>query len=444
MYKFKRVCVFIAVVVCLALVLSACGSSAPAPREEAKEAPKAESAKSSDAAQKSSGEKTKFKFYGKVNEYSSFDAMTKALAEKLKDKYDFEFIPVDWGNLEKVIRTGIASGDPCDLYEYWPPQMKTFIDSKMALDLTPYLEENGGEWKNTFIQTALDTGKYGDKYYAVPYDVNFSVLYVNKDVLDKAGVTIPDKWNWSEFLAACKQIKGKTGVTPVGFPIFDMGGLLLENGVESILKSDPAKLDAFATGKTDVTTLAPEFKTAFKNIKDLFANGYIYPEKGAVTAKRDELKAGLQQGKVAMVAEVAALAKTITKDLPFNYAIAPWPTMGNEGLSVGGGDGFFVPASAKDPKASVEVLKAFYSKDIMKIHADHGFAVTFNGIEITDPITKDIVKFSKDLYTKEFHSIDPKMNEYITKNFMGELIIANKNEDELIKKIEEIRKSVKQ
>ena len=61
-------------------------------------------------------EKTKIKFYGECIEYTSGPKMVDALIEKLGDTYNIERIQIDWSNLDKVIRTGIASGDPCDLY----------------------------------------------------------------------------------------------------------------------------------------------------------------------------------------------------------------------------------------------------------------------------------------------------------------------------------------
>ncbi|WP_338044767.1 hypothetical protein [Paenibacillus periandrae] len=63
--------------------------------------------------------------------------MLEKLKADFKGKYDIQTIPVDWGNLEKVVKTGIASGQPADIYAYWPNNLKTMIDSKMVTDLTP-------------------------------------------------------------------------------------------------------------------------------------------------------------------------------------------------------------------------------------------------------------------------------------------------------------------
>ena len=82
--------------------------------------------------------------------------------------YNITSKPWETANAEKIIKTTIAAGDPIDIAMYWPNQMETFVNANMALDLTPYLDENGGEWRNTFVDKALEIGTYNGKTYAVP------------------------------------------------------------------------------------------------------------------------------------------------------------------------------------------------------------------------------------------------------------------------------------
>lgn len=392
-------------------------------------------------AETASGEPVDFKFYGKVAEFSSFEAMTEALQVQFEGKYDFDFIQVDWGNLDQVVRTGIASGEPCDIYEYWPMQLRSYIDSGMILDLTPYLEANGGEWMKTFTPAHLDMGKYDGKYYGLPYHANYSVFYVNKDLFDAAGVEIPTSWSWEEFMAACETIESKTGATPLAFPGGDLSHWMFTNGIESVMKED-GRLDEFCRGEIDYTTLEPQFKKVFANLKALFAN-YTYPEQGAVTLKRDEAKAAFFQGKTAMIAEVAVFAKTFSDAATdFNLAVAPWPNMGAD-LATGGADGFMIPATVKDPDAAVEVLKAFLSEDIMSIHADAGYPVSFPGLEINDPVVKQIVELSGNVYSNNYFSFSPKLKEYTRQSMLAELILGAATEDAIIQKMEAMRRASK-
>lgn len=437
MLRMKKVSLIIVVVLCFALAMTACNSTSGTTATAT--APAAAATATAPA------EKIKLKFYGKIVEYTSGEAMCKALQDKFKDKYEIEMIQVDWGNLEKIVRTGIASGDPADVYQWWPTQLKKFIDSQMCLDLTPYLEADSGAWKNTFVPSALDSGKYDGKYYGLPEDSNFAIMYANADLFEKAGVAIPSVWTWDEFVQASKAIKEKAGVFPfvvssesnliAWLPRFGMASASMKAGIKS---------EDLSTGKVDFT--AAYFTDVLKNLKDYNAAQYLYPGKGSITQKRDEAKAAFIQGKVAILAEVSSFAAVIAKDAKFKLTAIPWPSMGNKSNAENGDksdfDGLFVPANAAHPDASVELLKAFYSPEIMKIHADNGYAPCVKGVEISDPVIKALVDISGGMSstTGDPTNINAKMNDYFSKMLMADLCLANTSEANIMKKIAELAK----
>lgn len=435
MLRMKKVSLIIVVVLCFALAMTACNSTSGTTEKSTAAA----------ATATAPAEKIKLKFYGKIVEYTSGEAMCKALQDKFKDKYEIEMIQVDWGNLEKIVRTGIASGDPADVYQWWPTQLKKFIDSQMCLDLTPYLEADSGAWKNTFVPSALDSGKYDGKYYGLPEDSNFAIMYANADLFEKAGVAIPSVWTWDEFVQASKAIKEKAGVFPfvvssesnliAWLPRFGMASASMKAGIKS---------EDLSTGKVDFT--AAYFTDVLKNLKDYNAAQYLYPGKGSITQKRDEAKAAFIQGKVAILAEVSSFAAVIAKDAKFKLTAIPWPSMGNKSNAENGDksdfDGLFVPANAAHPDASVELLKAFYSPEIMKIHADNGYAPCVKGVEISDPVIKALVDISGGMSstTGDPTNINAKMNDYFSKMLMADLCLANTSEANIMKKIAELAK----
>lgn len=437
MLRMKKVSLIIVVVLCFALAMTACNSTSGTTEKS--------TAAAATATATAPAEKIKLKFYGKIVEYTSGEAMCKALQDKFKDKYEIEMIQVDWGNLEKIVRTGIASGDPADVYQWWPTQLKKFIDSQMCLDLTPYLEADSGAWKNTFVPSALDSGKYDGKYYGLPEDSNFAIMYANADLFEKAGVAIPSVWTWDEFVQASKAIKEKAGVFPfvvssesnliAWLPRFGMASASMKAGIKS---------EDLSTGKVDFT--AAYFTDVLKNLKDYNAAQYLYPGKGSITQKRDEAKAAFIQGKVAILAEVSSFAAVIAKDAKFKLTAIPWPSMGNKSNAENGDksdfDGLFVPANAAHPDASVELLKAFYSPEIMKIHADNGYAPCVKGVEISDPVIKALVDISGGMSstTGDPTNINAKMNDYFSKMLMADLCLANTSEANIMKKIAELAK----
>ncbi|MBO5160291.1 MAG: extracellular solute-binding protein [Lachnospiraceae bacterium] len=199
--KRKLISAFLLATLTLGL-LAGCGQKEEASTAEVT----TEEASTEEAATETTGEKISIKFYGKCVEYTSGPLMTDALEEKLADTYDIESIQIDWANQDKVIRTGLASGEPCDVYNYTPGStIANFAD--MALDLTPYFEADP-EWKAQFKKSDLAACTTSDgKIVNVPWELNFSVILANKTLLEEVIGEIPESWTYVEFLDACQKIK---------------------------------------------------------------------------------------------------------------------------------------------------------------------------------------------------------------------------------------------
>lgn len=411
----------------MVLGLAACSSKTGTTDPETTAAPetstpKAEDPKQDDAPEEAApAEKKNIKFYAKIVEYASGEPMCEALTEMVSDKYNVECLQVDWGNLDTVIRTAISSGEPCDIYEYWPQNIKPLVDSGMCLDLTDYLMANDGEWFNTFVPGTLEAGNYDGKYYAVPLNANYSIMVANKTMLDEAGIEIPENWTWEEFTNVCAQLQAKGLFGVAANTDNQQGDWFFRNGLLS-LSASTGNLEKMAEGSIPCTDEI--FNTCFSNVAGLYESGYMYPGEGAVTLTLDEAKAAFYQGKAAIFCCTSASLSTTVADADFEAVVLPWPSMGNVNAVLGGYDGLFIPSNVADPDAAVEVLKAYLSADIQKIHADAGFSVVNNSVEITDELTKQVVEQSSNVYTREFQAIDAKVQEYMVNQALAEVVLG--------------------
>lgn len=92
----------------------------------------------------------------------------------------------------------------------------SFVRSGYLENLTPYMEENDGEWRRLFFDKAIQMNEFkpGNSFnaepgiYGVPLDItNIQMLY-NKRLFKKAGLN-PDTppMTWEEFIAAGKKLK---------------------------------------------------------------------------------------------------------------------------------------------------------------------------------------------------------------------------------------------
>jgi ABC-type glycerol-3-phosphate transport system substrate-binding protein len=359
------------------------------------------------------------------------------LTEALKDKYKVECLQVDWGNLDQVIRTGIASGQPCDIYNYWPQYMNLYVREGMALDLTPYLDANNGEWRKTFNANLLKIAEFEGKVYNIPITSNFPTILVNVDLFKQAGIEVPQKWTWDEFLSICKSLKDK-GIFPFANPTDNQKQhWFFSSGVLSLGKGR-GLLEDLAAGKVPCTD--PLFREALDKTRDLYDKGYMYPGEGAVSLTTDESRAAFSQGKVALSAEVAAGIVSVIDSAPFETMVVEWPSMGSESVTLGGCDGLFIPSNVADPEAAVAVLKEYTSARIQQINIDNGFAVAIDTVNIQDETIKSIMAASSNVYPYEFYSISPELNDYVISQLLAELILGG-GAEACIRQMETLRQS---
>jgi ABC-type glycerol-3-phosphate transport system substrate-binding protein len=360
-------------------------------------------------------EKPVVKVYGKVIEYTSGPMMTDALTEMLKDKYIIDAIQVDWGNQDQVIRTGIASGDPCDIYNYTPQGMVNFID--LALDLKPYLDADP-EWTAQFSQAALDAATYDGKILCVPWEQNFPIVLANKTKLDELGIVIPDSWTIEEFSIVCEKIRD-AGLYPFANGTENgRASWMYRNAMLSVVTSE-GKAAEYAAGQLSLT--GPESVQALEAVKSLYDNDYMYPGKGAVTAKNDEVKAGFYQGELLMMPEIASGAKNSASQAGFEVVTVPWPSAGAVNAINGVYNGFFIPANVKDADIAIDVLKAFTSEEIQTIHGAEGYIPAHKSVEITDPLVKEVLGRAEAIGTDYPFSIE--QVDYYRTGLMPDLIL---------------------
>jgi multiple sugar transport system substrate-binding protein len=135
------------------------------------------------------------------------EKLTGFAADFMKDNPDakVKVTPIPWDGAHDKIATAIAGRQTPDVSLIGTTWMGEFAKTG-GLDPLPAGVADSG----AFFPGARDTTVVGGTAYGVPWYVETRLIYVNKDIATKAGVTTAPK-TWDELKAAVKAFKDKGG-----------------------------------------------------------------------------------------------------------------------------------------------------------------------------------------------------------------------------------------
>lgn len=264
------------------------------------------------------------------------------------------------------------------------------------------------------------------KNYSIPVNGFWEGMFVNKEVLKKAGVDVPTKdTTWDEFLQMCEKIK-KAGYTPIAASLLEIPHYWFEYSIYNFdspttHNTVPAKVDD-AAGKAWVSGL--------EDIKTLYEKGY-FPA-NTLTAKDDETFQLFTNDKAAFLCDgswkVGGIESAV-KD-PENYTVTYVPGKGDRKSTdiIGGiSMGYYITKKAwDDPEkraAAVDFVEYMTSNEMVSKFAGTGVTALKNGTTPADNMTalsKDAVTFSAGV-TAISPAVQDNLSEAVRKPIFGEM-----------------------
>lgn len=264
------------------------------------------------------------------------------------------------------------------------------------------------------------------KNYSIPVNGFWEGMFVNKEVLKKAGVDVPTKdTTWDEFLQMCEKIK-KAGYTPIAASLLEIPHYWFEYSIYNFdspttHNTVPAKVDDTA-GKAWVSGL--------EDIKTLYEKGY-FPA-NTLTAKDDETFQLFTNDKAAFLCDgswkVGGIESAV-KD-PENYTVTYVPGKGDRKSTdiIGGiSMGYYITKKAwDDPEkraAAVDFVEYMTSDEMVSKFAGTGVTALKNGTTPADNMTalsKDAVTFSAGV-TAISPAVQDNLSEAVRKPIFGEM-----------------------
>jgi multiple sugar transport system substrate-binding protein len=169
-----------------------------------------------------------------------------------------------WDGYWDKLSTSAAAGDMPDVMQMDESKIDAYGSSGQLLDLESQPDELD---VSTIAPEVLNTGDVDGTIVGAPVGIGIYSVGVNTDLLEQAGVALPDDktWTWDEFIDDATQVsdklgdQGVTGLDWWGFDSPEIGAFARQNGEEVFPKEGQKPVSA--------KTLTAFFNQALKMVE---------------------------------------------------------------------------------------------------------------------------------------------------------------------------------
>jgi ABC-type glycerol-3-phosphate transport system substrate-binding protein len=224
----------------------------------------------------------------------------------------------DWPTLQQQIRSSISAGSPADvfLYNYNPTDLSREKSGKL-MDWSKYLDADSS-WKARFKAANLQSLTVSGQTVALPADQSPALIYYNKALFAKAGITtFPTTWDG--FITTAQKLKAK------GIP-----AIALQTADDAWYSMNALSYSALAHGGADATAVGSNLdsaaiKSSAADVQKLLTD---YAPKDAVGGNYAAASADFLGGRAAMVIDGPWLISSVQSKMsdPDQVGVAAGPT----------------------------------------------------------------------------------------------------------------------
>ncbi|NRA15478.1 MAG: sugar ABC transporter substrate-binding protein [Oceanospirillaceae bacterium] len=307
-----------------------------------------------------------------------------ALAEKFEKsnpEIDIKIEVVNWDVLNQKLTTDISSDVNADMAIIGTRWLVDYVEQDVAEPLDGLISE---EMKQRFVPAFLSPGTLNGKVYGLPVAASARAMYYNKDLMQKAGASVPTTWDQLVDSAAKISkidktygfgLQGKEVETDVYFyyGMWSEGGSLLKKDGSSNLASSASVANA-------------------KRLQSMIENGLTQP--GVTSYNREDVQNLFKQGRVGMMITAPFLVNQIKDEAPdLNYGIAPIPS-GTSRATYGVTDSVVLFKNSKHKQAAVKFMDFMFTTEQRAVFSSgEGFLPVLKSVsELPEFAENDAVK----------------------------------------------------
>ena len=301
---------------------------------------------------------------------------------------DIEFVPRNdsgGGYSDKVNASVMAGGLP-DVLTVDGPNISAYAANGIIQPLADLTEEEESE----YLPSIIEQGTVNDDLYALGVMESSVGFYYNKDIIEEAGIEIPDAdhpWTWSEFLDILEELKpimDEKGGYPLDmtFPVGETSiyyyAPFVWSGGGELVSDDGLTVDGYFN--------SDQTKAAMEYFRTIVENGYMSQ------APIDNL---FESGRAAFKFDGAWEVNTIYTSYPdINLGVAPYIVSDNwdgETYTPTGSWAFAASSETKDIEGATELVKWMSGVDsgIRIWNMTKNFPSTYEAFENIDVFQTD-------------------------------------------------------
>lgn len=100
----------------------------------------------------------------------------------------------------------LLAGKEPDVFMVLGTDFNQFSSMGVMKNLEPLMEKDPDFDEEKYFSSSLRSGQYGEVQYALPYETVPTLMFVNKTLLAKEGIAMPNPdWNWDTMYSICQK-----------------------------------------------------------------------------------------------------------------------------------------------------------------------------------------------------------------------------------------------
>ena len=264
---------------------------------------------------------------------------------------------IHWGKIDGLAIQAAAAGGGPDVLNVYSVQLTKHVNAKTVAPLNAYVEKWYSQNKNDYIIPPKET-TYDGKVYALLWETRVWVLYYRQDLLEKAGLKVPQTLN--ELAKAAQKIgSDRLQGFVVGLSDTQLAAAFVETFEPLLWGAGGSLLDA----KGKAAFNSPAGQRVMQWIADLVRTGGM--GKGAASMNADDILSGFKAGTIGMSFQgsMRVSAAREAKDIGPMIWTAPMPGFqaGKPSPGMTAGQTLTIGANSKNKDVAWRFIEYFLS-----------------------------------------------------------------------------------